>query len=65
MSNPKSFYATKYEGGNATIDRLHDGESDIWMVNGRKGRKVLLMPIGATNQEAKDEYVRRHGKKSD
>ena len=56
----KKYVAYPYAGGNETIDRLHDGKTDIWVVNGSKGRKILLLPLGTTENEAiyayKDKY---------
>lgn len=60
MSNKQS-YAMPYPGGNATIDRLHDGTTDIWIVNGAKGRKVLLLAVGTTEQQALENYTERFG----
>lgn len=55
-------YAQRYvHGSNETIDRLHDGQTDIWIVNGIKGRKVLLMPPGTTQDEAKAHYDDLYG----
>lgn len=53
--------ASPYAGGNETIDRLHDGTTDIWIVNGVKGRKVLLLPPGCSEEEAITTYKERYG----
>lgn len=63
MINRQS-YAMPYPGGNETIDRLHDGTTDIWIVNGAKGRKVLLLPIGTTEQQALENYAERFGNRN-
>lgn len=54
-------YAERYTGGNDTIDRLHDGKSEIWIVNGIKGRKILLLERGTREEEAKKVYDDRYG----
>lgn len=54
-------YAELYKGGNETIDRLHDGSSEVWIVNGVKGRRILLLDHGTTKAEAKAVYDERFG----
>lgn len=63
MAGYNQLYAYPYPGGNATIDRMHDGTTDIWIVNGIAGRKVLLFPPGTTEEEALENYVSKYGRR--
>lgn len=56
---PASVEIQQYVGGNETIDRLKADDEEVWVVNGRKGRKVLILPPGSSPDDAWTTYKAR------
>lgn len=64
MSKPKKnsrkhVVIHKYQGGNEAIDRFHDPDEEIWIVNGSAGRKVLILEPDSTDDDAWQVYQDR------
>lgn len=60
MSVPKkNVEISLYTGGNETIDRLKGDDEEVWIVNAKEGRKVIILSLGSTSEEAWAEYERR------
>lgn len=62
---PKSVEIQRYAGGNETIDRLKSDDEEVWVVNARKGRKVLILPPGSSPDDAWEAYKARFLAKDD
>ena len=49
----------KYAGGNEAIDRFADPSEELWIVNAKAGRKVVILPPGSTEDDAWGRYEER------
>jgi hypothetical protein len=56
----------KYEAGmNPTIDRLRDEDEEVWVVNSAAGRRVVILPLDSTEEDAWNTYQDRFMKKEE
>jgi len=46
----------KYQGFNETINRLTNENEQIWIVNGRNGRQVIVLEKDSSRDQAVAKY---------
>lgn len=60
MKDTKGIDAYPYEGTNQTINKLHDGLTDLWVVNGSRGRHIIHTPKGSDREHAVYLYKKKY-----
>ena len=56
MAKGKNVEIYPYAGGNETIDKFKQPGEELWIVNAKAGRKVVILTTGSNEDDAWDYY---------
>lgn len=60
VSRPKTVEIYAYTGGNEIVNRLTEPDEELWVVNGKAGRRIVIVPPGSTAEDAWSAYAGRY-----